>query len=117
MKNRKNYLKSRKTKFIWKQIGELLEEPCPKCGKMEQILIYRHDAVACISCNEWFSSTCNDPDCQFCSGRPDTPYEVYWNEKENPSNALSRKRWRQDNYMHKELGKERHEKRFKDINL
>ena len=54
---------------------------------------------------------CEDDNCPFCSGRPDTPYEVYWNEKESPSDSLARKRWRQDNYFHKENGRLRHEKR------
>lgn len=111
MKNRKNYLKSRKTKIVWNKIGDFSDNPCPKCGEPDVILIYKHDASACIKCNEWLDNKCEDDNCPFCSGRPDTPYEVYWNEKESPSDALARKRWRQDNYFHKENGRLRHEKR------
>lgn len=108
MKNRKNYLKSRKTKIIWNKIGDFSDNPCPKCGELGVIQIYKHDACACINCNEWLENTCADVNCPFCSGRPDTPYEVYWKEKETPSNALVIKRWRQDNYFHKEKGRQRH---------
>ena len=49
----------------------------------------------------------------FCAGRPETPYEVYWREKESPSDAAAIKRWRRDNYAHKENGRLRHEKKDK----
>ena len=64
--------------------------------------------MACIYCNEWLEKACDDPRCSYCFNRPSTPYEVYWNEKDSPSNALARKRWRQDNYAHKKYGEKKH---------
>lgn len=108
MKNRKNYLKSRQTNFLWRRIGEFSDKQCPECGKPGLVYIYKHDAMACIYCNEWLEKACDDPRCSYCFTRPSTPYEVYWNEKDSPSNALARKRWRQDNYEHKKYGEKKH---------
>lgn len=113
MKNRKNYLKLRKSKFIWRKIGMFSDSPCPNCGRMGRVQIYRHDAWCCIYCNEWHEKKCGDENCPFCSDRPDTPYEVYWNYREKPMDALERKNWRRDNYAHKENGKSRHLKKYK----
>jgi len=118
MKSRKNYLKFRKVKFVWSQIGMFSIGPCKKCGRMEKIQIYKHDAWACIYCNEWLDEACQAEDCPFCSNRPDTPYEVYWNEREKIfSDGLRRKRWRQDNYSHKENGKNRNEKKHERLKM
>ena len=52
--------------------------------------------------------------CTFCNNRPDTPYEIYWKAKEEPAgDALHRKKWRQQNYQHKEDGRIRHQNRYK----
>ncbi|MCR5836878.1 MAG: hypothetical protein K6G88_10270 [Lachnospiraceae bacterium] len=116
MKNRKNNLKARRNNRIWNKIGMKYDGICPVCGGNDLIHIYRHDARACISCNIWLEPKCGgeDCDCPFCKDRPDTPYEVYWLEKEIPSDALEVKRWRQDNYMHKVDGKIKHIKRYKN---
>lgn len=61
--------------------------------------------------NKWLEKVCTDPTCSFCAGRPETPYEVYWREKESPSDYSEIKKWRRDNYSHKENGKLKHEKK------
>ena len=79
---------------------------------MGKIFIAKYDDWACIYCNEWFSDPCNVPKCPFCSKRPDTPYEVYWKTKETPVDAETVKRWRRDNYSHKERGRLKHENKI-----
>ena len=48
---------------------------------------------------------CDDPECPLCNGRPETPYEVYWNTDFEAGSSQSRKMWRRDNYQHKMKGK------------
>ena len=116
MKNRKNYLKRRKRNYEWKQIGMFAINPtraCDKCGRLDGIIqIYKYDAWACINCNEWLEPVCSDPNCYFCSNRPAAPYEVYWDAVNGQkADGLMRKRWRQDNYAHKENGRRRHNRK------
>ena len=33
----------------------------------------QYDAYYCASCNEWLESKCDDPECEYCPNRPDTP--------------------------------------------
>ncbi len=49
----------------------------------------------------------------FCSNRPETPYEVYWNYEAGVNSSLKRKQWRRLNYQHKNNGKLRHMKKRK----
>lgn len=111
MNSREHNQKSRQARLIWERIGQFTDTPCPLCGQLNKIYIYKYDALACISCNEWLEEACTDPMCSFCAGRPETPYEVYWREKESPSDYSEIKKWRQDNYSHKERGRLRHEKK------
>jgi len=111
MKNKDHYTKNRQAIAVWKRIGFFSDVPCPKCGQMGKIFIAKFDDWACIYCNEWSTEPCSDPKCPYCSKRPDTPYEAYWKAKDMPADAAAIKRWRQDNYAHKESGKLRHEKR------
>ena len=114
MKNRKNYLKYRKNQFKWKLIGWHSESVCAKCGEQAVYHIYKYDAWCCVSCNEWFDKACSDPNCPFCSKRPETPYEAYLLLADAKMNdAGKRKRWRCDNYQHKTDGMRRHENRKK----
>jgi len=32
-----------------------------------------YDAYYCKSCNKWSESVCDDPDCEFCTTRPNKP--------------------------------------------
>ncbi len=111
MKNRKNYLKFRKNQFKWKLIGCHSEAECTKCGQQTVYYIYKYDAECCISCNEWLEAGCQDPDCPFCSRRPQTPYEAYWLAETGAGSAGERKLWRRENYQHKTDGMRKHEKR------
>ena len=77
---------------------------CENCDNFTLIQIYKYDAWACITCNEWIDEVCDSIDCPFCSNRPETPYEVYWLEYTQASSAGNRKHWRRLNYQHKKAG-------------
>lgn len=109
MKNRKNYLKARKKRLKWKQLGYISgESVCPLCGEKSLIQFDRYDSWACMSCLEWLDPTCGDPDCPYCSIRPATPYEAYALTELGAGQAGLQKRWRCDNYQHKANGMEKH---------
>lgn len=114
MKNRKNYLKFRKSQFKWKLMGWHSGSVCSKCGQKTIYHIYQYDAWCCTSCNEWFEGTCSDPDCPFCSRRPETPYEAYFLSNMEIDSAGRKKLWRCENYQHKTDGMRKH-KRRRDI--
>lgn len=40
------------------------------------IVSYEYDAVCCALCNVWLDTSCQDPDCEFCSIRPSTPLDT-----------------------------------------
>ena len=113
--HRKNYLKSRKNQFKWKVIGWYSESVCSKCGQKAIYLIYKYDALCCTSCNEWLDESCSDPNCTFCSGRPETLYEAYILLDIDASSAGRRKFWRCENYRHKADGMRKHKKRIEAI--
>lgn len=120
MKSRKNYLKFRKKQFKWNLIGCHSESVCTKCGQKTIYCIYRYDAECCISCNEWICEKCSDPDCPFCSIRPETPYEAYYLSDIESGSAGKKKLWRRENYQHKADGMKKHKKRkgiMKDSNV
>ena len=110
MKNRKNYLKSRKKNFKCKLIGWYSGSECRKCGKKTILQIEKYDSWCCITCNEWRDDVCGDPDCPFCSKRPATPYEAYYYLTEMEIDGAYRKNWRRENYQHKTDGMKRHKK-------
>jgi hypothetical protein len=33
----------------------------------------RYDAYYCETCNRWLEDTCDEPECEFCAGRPLVP--------------------------------------------
>lgn len=112
MKSRKNYLKARKKQFQWSYIGWVVKDSiCPICSGSPLVLIDQYDAWACISCNEWLDKACDDPDCPYCSIRPQTPYEAYFLTDMEAGRAGLRKRWRCDNYQHKTNDMKKHMRR------
>lgn len=46
---------------------------CPINIEHKVVLIEKYDAYACLDCNIWLESGCDDKDCLFCSNRPKTP--------------------------------------------
>lgn len=106
MKNRKNYLKARKKQFKWRLLGDFSDSKCPKCGHKTIFYFYKYETCCCISCNEWLTKTCGDPDCPFCSQRPKTPYEAY----DLINTDADNKNWRRNNYQHKTDGMRKHQK-------
>ena len=110
MKSRKNYLKYRRKIFKWNLIGWHSDSECIQCGQKTIYQIYKYDAWCCISCNEWLDAPCSDPDCPFCSRRPQTPYEAYFLAEPEIAGAGERKLWRRMNYQHKTDGKRKHQR-------
>lgn len=37
------------------------------------IYSYDFDSIFCPECNEWKESSCEDPECEYCSNRPANP--------------------------------------------
>ena len=112
MKNRKRYISYRTRRRKTERHGMFSLTPCPGCGKNELFFYYRYDANCCLGCNVWLDKNCGDPECPYCSNRPDTPLEALFLEMPK-QDAHIRKRWRRDNYFHKESGKLRKEKRLR----
>ncbi len=81
---------------------------CPECGK-PLLYFYTYDAECCISCDIWTENKCGDPECEFCSKRPDTPAEALFIESEKIKPVYDRKYYRCLNYQHRYSGKLRHE--------
>lgn len=52
---------------------------CPNCGD-KKIRNEDYDAYFCSQCDIWLENTCGDPDCGYCTERPETPSQV---KKEN----------------------------------
>ena len=98
---------ARKKQYKWKQIGMFSDRKCKICGNSTLIQIYKYDAWACITCNEWLDKVCGSENCPFCSKRPETPYEAYWKEDTEIGSAGERKHWRRLNYQHKKAGEKR----------
>ncbi len=107
MNKRNKINKARQNQYKWKSIGMFSNRKCEKCGEKTLIQIYKHDAWACITCNEWLEKACDSVDCPFCFNRPKTPYEVYWREDIEAGSAGDRKHWRRLNYQHKMSGEVR----------
>lgn len=60
-------------------VGEEMKPPTKgKCGcePIEYIHNEKHDAYYCGGCNKWLEKVCNEPDCDYCKGRPDKPSEA-----------------------------------------
>ncbi|EOS23635.1 MAG: hypothetical protein K1W27_01200 [Lachnospiraceae bacterium] len=116
MKNRRNYLKARKKQFKWSQLGYVSKDAlCPLCGANTLVQIDKYDSWACPSCGEWLDEACGDPDCPYCSLRPQTAFEAYALADVEAGSAGLKKRWRCDNYQHKTNGRKRHERRRKAV--
>ncbi len=47
---------------------------CPDHGP--GLLIERYDAYACIECDRWLESECDDQACAFCAMRPAKPSDI-----------------------------------------
>ena len=56
----------------WKNHVLDVSAKCEECGgRTFYFCIY--DADFCPQCNKWLSENCDDPNCEFCADRPDTP--------------------------------------------
>ena len=67
--------KKRRTAFFyrkWRNYALESRAVCSECGE-KLFYIYRYDTDFCPQCNKWLNEGCNDPNCMFCSERPETP--------------------------------------------
>ncbi len=48
---------------------------CPVCESEKQYS-NKYDAYFCELCNKWLEEPCKDPECQFCTTRPEKPSQV-----------------------------------------
>lgn len=48
---------------------------CENCGTIKSYIEGR-DSYICVKCNEWKESQCTDPECYFCVGRKEKPFNV-----------------------------------------
>jgi hypothetical protein len=48
---------------------------CPVCGAQGKYSYYDdgYDAYYCEPCNKWIDEKCSDPECEWCSKRPERP--------------------------------------------
>ncbi|MBD5159337.1 MAG: hypothetical protein HDT23_03740 [Ruminococcus sp.] len=111
MKNSKNYraYMARRRKFLRSACE--IKSVCPECKK-PLLFFYTYDAICCISCDVWTEDKCSDPECEFCSKRPDTPTEALFIESEKII-GYDRKYYRCLNYQRKISGKTKHERNLK----
>jgi len=47
-----------------------------KCDHEMQKRSEKYDAYYCPDCDVWLENKCKDPDCEFCSRRPEKPSQV-----------------------------------------
>ncbi|KLU62307.1 hypothetical protein CEB3_c13510 [Peptococcaceae bacterium CEB3] len=53
-------------------MSQCWENTCRYCG-MEKLYSGKHDAHYCKACDTWLEVNCHDPECEFCSNRPEKP--------------------------------------------
>lgn len=98
----------------WHRVGTCEERLCPQCGKKGLIFLYVYDAVCCIKCDTWLSGKCSDPQCPFCSRRPEPPSAVLFFQ--NDVLTKTDKEWFRNNYQHKVNGQIKHRHRKETYN-
>lgn len=84
---------------------------CSECGK-PLMYFYTYDAYCCISCDIWTEEKCPDPECEFCSKRPDSPMEALFIKSEKIT-GYDRKYYRCINYQRKISEETKHERNLK----
>lgn len=56
-------------------MSQCWENTCPCCGA-EKLYSGKYDAYYCKACDVWLEGNCNDPECEFCSSRPEKPSQA-----------------------------------------
>ena len=82
-KKTKNFKKQREFINQWLKAGTYAGGFCENCGG-RLILFFKYDAVCCPGCNQWIEPTCSDPECPYCSCRPQTPADALEEERSRP---------------------------------
>lgn len=67
----------------WLKAGTYAGGFCENCGG-RLILFFKYDAVCCPGCNQWIDPQCGDPECPYCSCRPQTPADALEEERGRP---------------------------------
>lgn len=67
-------------------LGMRLSAECPHCGE-KQFHYDKYDSDCCIGCDIWFDERCGDPECPYCSVRPETPSEALFSDENKNSRA------------------------------
>ena len=49
------------------------DSACPECSNAVLVYLEDYDALCCPECNIWLEPACGEPDCPFCSIRPERP--------------------------------------------
>ncbi|MCM1506877.1 MAG: toxin-antitoxin system protein [Ruminococcus flavefaciens] len=113
MKNSKRYkaYMARRRRFL-RHACEI-KAICSECGK-PLLYFYTYDAVCCISCDVWTEEKCSDPECEFCSKRPDSPMEALFIESEKIT-SYDRKYYRCVNYQRKVSGGAKHKRNQNEL--
>jgi hypothetical protein len=62
----------RRISKIRKITMDIISKNFCKCGSERQYS-NRYDAYYCELCNKWIDDKCTNPECEFCSKRPDKP--------------------------------------------
>lgn len=54
------------------------ESKCPHCNTKKKYSSWDdgYDAYYCDKCDIWLEPKCSNPECEFCSTRPDKPSEM-----------------------------------------
>ena len=89
-----------------------LHSACPVCGG-DTFFYHKYDSIVCFDCDVWFSKACNDPDCPFCAGRPETPSAALFGEREEiTSGAIGKKEYLLFHYQRKYNGQMRKKRKL-----
>lgn len=49
---------------------------CPQCEEGARYSM-QFDCYYCRACNAWTEPICSDEDCEYCSDRPELPYDAW----------------------------------------
>lgn len=61
----------------WEKCASMTGVTCHICGAYT-LYSFEYDASFCPLCNDWREKACSDPECCYCSKRPDTPEEYLY---------------------------------------
>jgi len=85
----------------WLKFGSITGVKCKYCH-INLFYFYKYDAVCCPRCNIWTETKCNDPNCEFCKNRPESPeIGIYDEINSNINQNVNLKYYYTEKYAHK----------------